>query len=98
MKPSDALDRQRNAVRSAAGRLTTTALADSSVPAEVVSMSHCHGRLRDEPGRGRGPGPANVNELTGNVIGLQAINAMPTMTAVPVSIHPVDARTCAPNL
>ena len=85
-------------IRSAAGRLTTTALADRSVPAEVVSMSHCYGRLRDEPGPGRRPGPANVNELTGNVIGLQSINAMPTMTAVPVSVHPVDARTCAPNL
>jgi hypothetical protein len=46
-------------------------------------MTHCFGSVdpREDVG-------VNVNALTGTGEGVQSINAMPTMTAVPVAVEP----------
>lgn len=77
-------DGQVVTVRSAAGRLRATARADRTLARGTVSMTHCFGSVdpRDDAG-------VNVNALTGTGAGVQAINAMPTMTAVPVAVGPV---------
>ncbi|MEU1522008.1 molybdopterin-dependent oxidoreductase [Nocardia rhamnosiphila] len=69
-------------VRSAAGRVRTTVRADATVSPGTVTMTHCFGSLDPEEELG-----VNVNALTGTA-GAQAINAMPTMTAIPVSVEP----------
>ncbi|MFC9839543.1 molybdopterin-dependent oxidoreductase [Rhodococcus sp. NPDC127530] len=76
-------DGQQVTVRSAAGRLRATARADRTLARGTVSMTHCFGSVdpRDDVG-------VNVNVLTGTGDGVQAINAMPTMTAVPVAVGP----------
>ncbi|ABG92250.1 MULTISPECIES: molybdopterin-dependent oxidoreductase [Rhodococcus] len=77
-------DGQVVTVRSAAGRLRATARADRTLARGTVSMTHCFGSVdpRDDAG-------VNVNALTGTGAGVQAINAMPIMTAVPVAVGPV---------
>ena len=77
-------DGQVVTVRSAAGRLRATARADRTLARGTVSMTHCFGSVdpRDDAG-------VNVNALTGTGAGVQAINAMPTMTAVPVAVGAV---------
>ncbi|TQC48053.1 molybdopterin oxidoreductase [Rhodococcus sp. WS4] len=76
-------DGQAVTVRSASGRLRVTARADATLARGTVSMTHCFGSLdpRDDVG-------VNVNALTGTGDGVQTINAMPTMTAVPVAVEP----------
>lgn len=69
-------------VRSAAGRVRTTVRADATVSPGTVTMTHCFGSLDPDEELG-----VNVNALTGTA-GAQAINAMPTMTAIPVSVQP----------
>ncbi|MFD1812184.1 molybdopterin-containing oxidoreductase family protein [Rhodococcus gannanensis] len=77
-------DGQRVTVRSVSGRLRAMAQADRTLARGVVSMTHCFGSV--DPGDDVG---VNVNELTGTDTGVQAINAMPTLTAVPVAVEPV---------
>ncbi|WP_280426318.1 molybdopterin-containing oxidoreductase family protein [Nocardia carnea] len=74
-------------VRSAAGHVRTTVRADDTVMRGTVTMTHCFGSLdpADEFG-------VNVNALTG-AAGVQTINAMPTLTAIPVAVEPVPRTT-----
>ncbi|MFI6313914.1 molybdopterin-dependent oxidoreductase [Nocardia fusca] len=74
-------------VRSAAGRVRTTVRADDTVAPGTVTMTHCFGSLD----RGAELG-VNVNALTG-AAGVQTINAMPTLTAVPVAVEPAPRTT-----
>ncbi|KAF0966232.1 molybdopterin-containing oxidoreductase family protein [Rhodococcus sp. T7] len=76
-------DGQAVTVRSASGHLRATARADATLARGTVSMTHCFGSVdpRDDVG-------VNVNALTGTGDGVQSINAMPTMTAVPVAVEP----------
>jgi hypothetical protein len=46
-----------------------------------VTITHCFGSVDED-----GESGANVNALTGQGQGVQTINAMPTLTAVPVAI------------
>ncbi|WP_281370926.1 molybdopterin dinucleotide binding domain-containing protein, partial [Nocardia barduliensis] len=71
-------------VRSAHGTLRTAVRADSSVPPGAVTMTHGF------------ESAAKVNELTGGA-GAQAINAMPTLTAVPVSVTRVEEDDRCPT-
>jgi anaerobic selenocysteine-containing dehydrogenase len=70
-------------VRSASGRLCATVRADATLARGTVSMTHCFGSVDPTADAG-----VNVNELTGSADGVQAINAMPTMTAVRVAVEP----------
>ena len=76
-------DGQAVTVRSASGRLRATARADATLARGSVSMTHCFGSVdpREDVG-------VNVNALTGTGEGVQSINAMPTMTAVPIAVEP----------
>ncbi|WP_232840221.1 MULTISPECIES: molybdopterin-containing oxidoreductase family protein [Nocardia] len=74
-------------VRSVSGLLRTTARADRTLARGTVSMTHCFGSI----GQGRSFG-VNVNVLIGTRDGTQAINAMPTMTAVPVAIERLTSQ------
>ncbi|QSE79615.1 molybdopterin-containing oxidoreductase family protein [Rhodococcus koreensis] len=76
-------DGQAVTVRSASGHLRATARADATLARGTVSMTHCFGSVDpcDDVG-------VNVNALTGTGDGVQSINAMPTMTAVPVAVEP----------
>ncbi|TSD45384.1 molybdopterin-dependent oxidoreductase [Rhodococcus sp. KBS0724] len=76
-------------VRSKSGQLKAVARSDRTVPSGVVSMTHCFGDL-DPDADPRSSG-SNVNLLTGRSEGAQAINAMPTMTAVPVAVYPLSS-------
>ncbi|MEV5651930.1 molybdopterin-dependent oxidoreductase [Nocardia sp. NPDC052254] len=74
-------------VRSATGKVRTIVRADATVARGTVTMTHCFGSIdpREEFG-------VNVNALIGTGTGVQAINAMPTMTAVPVAVEPVPGE------
>ncbi|MGW1740121.1 molybdopterin dinucleotide binding domain-containing protein [Nocardia sp. NPDC001965] len=74
-------------VRGAAGRVRTTVRADETVARGTVTMTHCFGSLDPDEESG-----VNVNALTGTA-GAQAINAMPTLTAVPVAVEPAPRTT-----
>ncbi|WP_354562729.1 MULTISPECIES: molybdopterin-containing oxidoreductase family protein [Gordonia] len=69
-------------LRSASGSLRATARADQTLARGAVSMTHCFG---GDDGDAAG---VNVNNLTGTLDGVQTINAMPTLSAVPVAIVP----------
>lgn len=77
-------------VRSTAGRVRTTVRADATVARGTVTMTHCFGSL--DPAEEFG---VNVNALTG-AAGVQTINAMPTLTAIPVAVEPVPRTTPEP--
>lgn len=74
-------------VQSASGRLRAIARADATLARGTVSMTHCFGSVDDTTA----DAGVNVNTLTGSADGVQAINAMPTLTAVPVAIIPAVA-------
>ena len=63
---------------------------DDGVRAGVVSMSHGWGGLPDDPPGSDEPG-VSTNLLTTTAQGLDPINAMPVLTAIPVVIEPVPA-------
>ncbi|MBC2639478.1 MULTISPECIES: molybdopterin-dependent oxidoreductase [unclassified Rhodococcus (in: high G+C Gram-positive bacteria)] len=75
-------DGQVVTLRSVSGRLRATVRADATLARGTVSMTHCFGSV--DP---RGDVGVNVNALTGTGDGVQTINAMPTMTAVPVTVE-----------
>ncbi|MEN0135984.1 MAG: molybdopterin-dependent oxidoreductase [Rhodococcus sp. (in: high G+C Gram-positive bacteria)] len=79
----DIADGQAVTVRSASGHLRATARADGTLARGTVSMTHCFGSVDPRENVG-----VNVNALTGTDDGVQSINAMPTMTAVPVAVEP----------
>ncbi len=65
------------------GSIVTVAAADETVRPGVVSIAHCWGGLPGEEGPG-----ANTNLLIACDRHLEAINAMPRMSAVPVNVRP----------
>jgi anaerobic selenocysteine-containing dehydrogenase len=71
------------------GRIRGVVASDSSARPGVVSMTHCYGALpgQDEDPRKYGANPAR---LLSHTDGRQTINAMPRMTAVPVSLRPAQ--------
>lgn len=76
-------------IRSAHGAVEVQADADDTVRSGVVSMSHGFGGLPGDPANlQRGASP---NMLISTDSDLQAINAMPRMTAIPVNIRPLRA-------
>ncbi len=77
-------DKALVSVTSAHGTLFAHATADASMRPGVVSMTHGFGGL---PGDAETAG-TNVNILLSMDTDLQAISAMPRMSAVPVSIKP----------
>jgi len=68
------------------GLVHAFASSDPSTSPGVVSMTHCYGDL---PGRDDDPAAygANPARLLSHTVGVQAINAMPQMTAVPVTLR-----------
>lgn len=73
------------------GRVRGVVAADSTAGVGVVSMTHCYGDLpgTDDDPRAHGSNPAR---LLSHTLGVQTINAMPQMTAVPVSVVRVADR------
>ncbi|MFC8529906.1 molybdopterin-dependent oxidoreductase [Nocardia sp. NPDC057227] len=71
-------DGARAQLRSPTGQVRVTVRADRSVARGTVTMTHAF----DGPGSRGGA----VNALTSTTAGTQAINAMPTLTAVPVAV------------
>jgi anaerobic selenocysteine-containing dehydrogenase len=87
LHPDDlaALDIAEGAVvelRSEFGRIQGVAQADATVRRGVISMSHC---WSGEPGDDSALG-ANVNELTSSTEVIEPINAMPRLSAIPVTL------------
>jgi anaerobic selenocysteine-containing dehydrogenase len=73
-------------IESRSGSVLAYARADDSLAAGSVAMTHAWGPLTgdaDEPG-------ANVNQLTSLTTGLQPINYMPLLSAIPVRITAVE--------
>jgi anaerobic selenocysteine-containing dehydrogenase len=69
-------------------RLTAVAEADDRLRRGVGSMSHCHGGL---PGEVDDPdGGACTNRLIDSRRRHQDINAMPTMSGLPVRVVPAE--------
>jgi anaerobic selenocysteine-containing dehydrogenase len=81
----------RLAIESAHGRIEAVAEADDSMRPGVVSISHGWGGLPDDALDATDPHGAgvNVNRLTTTRSGLEPINAMPRLTALPVRIVPL---------
>ncbi|MFW0785241.1 molybdopterin-dependent oxidoreductase [Gordonia sp. CPCC 206044] len=77
------VDGQTVTIRSASGVIRAIARADATLARGTVTMTHCFGSV--DPGTEHG---VNVNVLTGTHNGVQSINAMPTMTAIPVAVAP----------
>jgi anaerobic selenocysteine-containing dehydrogenase len=73
----------RVAIRSDYGRIEATAQIDETLRTGVVSLSHGWGSL---PGEDAGEA-ACINLLTSSDRGVEAVNAMPRMSAIPVSIE-----------
>jgi anaerobic selenocysteine-containing dehydrogenase len=64
------------------GRIQAVAQPDKTLRAGVVSMAHCWGGLPEEEGPG-----ANTNLLIACDTNVEAVNAMPRMSAVPVNVR-----------
>jgi anaerobic selenocysteine-containing dehydrogenase len=78
-------DGERVAIASAHGRIEAIVEADDTQRPGVVSITHGWGGL---PGDAQAAG-VNVNALTSSRNGLEPINAMPQLTALPVRISAV---------
>jgi anaerobic selenocysteine-containing dehydrogenase len=76
----------RIAIFSDHGRIEAIVAADPTLLAGVVSMSHCWGGLPDEPEPYEVVG-ANTGLLISLERHIEAINAMPRMSAIPVRIE-----------
>lgn len=77
LEPGDRLE-----IASEHGRIEAVAQPDKTLRPGVVSMAHCWGGLPDEEGPG-----ANTNLLIASDKHVQAVNAMPRMSAVPVNVR-----------
>ncbi|CAB3785863.1 molybdopterin dinucleotide binding domain-containing protein [Paraburkholderia fynbosensis] len=79
---------QRVAIVSPHGRIGVIVKADPALRRGVVSIPHGWGPMPDEePEEYAG---ANPNQLLSTTVGLDPINAMPVMSAMPVRIEAVD--------
>jgi anaerobic selenocysteine-containing dehydrogenase len=78
-------DSQTVEVRSAHGWIHAVAHADAKVRPGVLSMTHCWGGPISDTTDPRSAG-SNVNDLLTVASDYEAINRMPTMSAVPVSV------------
>ncbi|ETD31367.1 molybdopterin-dependent oxidoreductase [Williamsia sp. D3] len=81
-------DGQEVEVRSSSGSVRTRTRVDRTLNRGTVTITHCFGDLVDNDGEFG----ANVNALTGHSQGVQTINAMPTLTAIPVAIVSAEQR------
>lgn len=73
-------------IRSAHGTIGAIVQADDTMRPGVVGMAHGWGGMPDEPEDYEANG-ASTNLLTTTAIGRDPINAMPVMTAIPVTIE-----------
>jgi anaerobic selenocysteine-containing dehydrogenase len=73
-------------IASVHGRVDAIVQPDSDVRRRVVSIAHAWGGLPGKPGPG-----VNINALTRCDTDVQAINAMPRMSAVPVRVRKIAA-------
>jgi anaerobic selenocysteine-containing dehydrogenase len=76
-------------IRSDNGTIAARVESDETVRRGVVSMSHGWGGLPDDD-EGDGPRGASVNRLISDKCNSQILNAMPRMTAVPVTITAIS--------
>jgi anaerobic selenocysteine-containing dehydrogenase len=78
-------------ITSDSGRITAVAAADETVRPGVLSLSHAWGVLPDDPNNERGGGEmACVSLLIDSSRDVEAINAMPRMSGIPVNIQRLD--------
>jgi anaerobic selenocysteine-containing dehydrogenase len=84
---------ERVAIASEHGEIETFVQPDAAVRSGVVSISHCWGGLT----RGSGPG-ANVNLLIRCDTDVQSINAMPQMSALPISVRKAEGEAAPVGL
>jgi anaerobic selenocysteine-containing dehydrogenase len=86
LEPGDAVE-----IASAHGAVQAVVQPDARVRPGVVSITHSWGGLPDQSGPG-----VNVNLLISCETDVQPINAMPRMSAVPVTITKIE-RPLAPD-
>ena len=79
-------DGARVEIRSPAGAISAIVRADATVRPGAVSMTHGFGALPGEDETYETVG-ANVSRLLGGPLPVEAINAMPLMSAAPVSVR-----------
>jgi anaerobic selenocysteine-containing dehydrogenase len=75
------------------GSIVATTKADPSMKRGVVSMTHCWGGLPDDDARDGD----NVNLLIDSTSCVEAINAMPRMSAIPVGLSHVSTAQLTPT-
>jgi anaerobic selenocysteine-containing dehydrogenase len=83
---------ERLAIESAHGRIEAVAEADDTLRPGVVSITHGWGGLPGDTGAYADSHGSNVNLLTTSRSGLEKINAMPRLTALPVRITAFTGR------
>ena len=85
-------DGQSVEIRSAHGAIRLPARADATVRRQVVSVTHGWGDLLDDPDDSVFPSSpgVNVNLLTSADVRLDPINAMPQLTGIPITVHPLE--------
>jgi anaerobic selenocysteine-containing dehydrogenase len=76
-------------IRSARGAIPAIVIGDDTVPHHVVSMSHAWGDAPERDGEFREIGSC-TSRLVDTTSAFDAITGMPLMTAVPVSLHPIE--------
>jgi anaerobic selenocysteine-containing dehydrogenase len=80
---------QRVEISSEHGAIVAVVDADASMRPGVVSLTHAWGPRPDDDGPDGTEAGANPAALLTTAEGVEAINRMPTMTAVHVRIRPV---------
>jgi anaerobic selenocysteine-containing dehydrogenase len=81
-------------IRSARGAIPAVVIGDDTVPPHVVSMSHAWGDAPERDAEFREIGSC-TSRLVDNTREFDAITGMPLMTAVPVSVHPIESGQLA---
>lgn len=81
-------------IASTAGEIEAHAAADATLPSGIVAMTHCRGGLPSDDAASVSPGVA-VARLVSTETMVEPVNAMPAMTAIPVSIVAAADRSHA---